>query len=305
MIRTERLTKIYGELRAVDELTMEIEKGTILGFLGPNGAGKTTTMRMITGYIPPTYGKVEVAGIDVVENPLEAKKKIGYLPEIPPVYPELTVEAFLDFVAATKDVKGKERKKKIDEVVVKAGLEKVRKRLIRNISKGYRQRVGIAQAIIADPEVLILDEPTIGLDPKEIVEIRELIKSLAGERTVILSTHILQEVTQVCDTIAIINEGKLLEFGKIDEIQEKYAALSGAFVRVKKKKEFAEKIKGLGFVKEVRERAGGFEVEFEREGGMDELARLIVENNLGLEEIRPLRLSVEEVYLRVISGGAR
>ncbi len=305
MIRTERLTKIYGELRAVDELTMEIEKGTILGFLGPNGAGKTTTMRMITGYIPPTYGKVEVAGIDVVENPLEAKKKIGYLPEVPPVYPELTVEAFLDFVAATKDVKGKERKKKIDEVVVKAGLEKVRKRLIRNISKGYRQRVGIAQAIIADPEVLILDEPTIGLDPKEIVEIRELIKSLAGERTVILSTHILQEVTQVCDTIAIINEGKLLEFGKIDEIQEKYAALSGAFVRVKKKKEFAEKVKGLGFVKEIKERAGGFEVEFEREGGMDELARLIVENNLGLEEIRPLRLSVEEVYLRVISGGAR
>ncbi len=305
MIRTERLTKIYGELRAVDELTMEIEKGTILGFLGPNGAGKTTTMRMITGYIPPTYGKVEVAGIDVVENPLEAKKKIGYLPEIPPVYPELTVEAFLDFVAATKDVKGKERKKKIDEVVVKAGLEKVRRRLIRNISKGYRQRVGIAQAIIADPEVLILDEPTIGLDPKEIVEIRELIKSLAGERTVILSTHILQEVTQVCDTIAIINEGKLLEFGKIDEIQEKYAALSGAFVRVRKKREFAEKVRGLDFVKEVKERAGGFEVEFEREGGMDELARLIVENNLGLEEIRPLRLSVEEVYLRVISGGAR
>ncbi len=305
MIRTERLTKIYGELRAVDELTMEVEKGTILGFLGPNGAGKTTTMRMITGYIPPTYGKVEVAGIDVVENPMEAKRRIGYLPEIPPVYPELTVESYLDFVAAAKDIKGKERKKKIDEAVAKAGLEKVRKRLIRNISKGYRQRLGIAQAIVADPEVFILDEPTIGLDPKEIVEIRELIKSLAGERTVILSTHILQEVTQVCDTIAIINEGKLLEFGKIEELEEKYSALSGAFIRVRKKKEFSDAVKELGFVKNVRERAGGFELEFDKPGGMEEIARLIVEKNLGLEEIRPLRLSIEEVYLRVIAGGVK
>jgi ABC-2 type transport system ATP-binding protein len=262
-------------------------------------------MRMITGYIPPTYGKVEVAGIDVVENPMEAKRRIGYLPEIPPVYPELTVESYLDFVAAAKDIKGKERKKKIDEAVAKAGLEKVRKRLIRNISKGYRQRLGIAQAIVADPEVFILDEPTIGLDPKEIVEIRELIKSLAGERTVILSTHILQEVTQVCDTIAIINEGKLLEFGKIEELEEKYSALSGAFVRVRKKQEFSEAVKELGFVKSVRERAGGFELEFDKPGGMEEIAKLIVEKNLGLEEIRPLRLSIEEVYLRVIAGGVK
>ncbi len=226
MIRTENLTKFYGEITAVYRLNMEVPEGTILGFLGPNGAGKSTTMRMLTGYTTPSYGRAEIAGIDVQKDPLSAKRMIGYLPEIPPLYPELKVRAFLNFVAEIKGLRGKEKKQKIEEVIAKTGLDKVADRLIRNISKGYRQRVGIAQAIIGDPRVLILDEPTIGLDPKEIVEIRQLIKSLAGKRTVILSTHILQEVTSICDSIAIINEGRLIEFGKISDIEEKYGSAS-------------------------------------------------------------------------------
>lgn len=226
MIRTENLTKFYGEIRAVYRLNMEVPEGTILGFLGPNGAGKTTTMRMLTGYTTPSFGKAEIAGIEIQKEPIKAKRLIGYLPEVPPLYPELKVRSFLEFVGQVKGLRGKELKNRIEEVVEKTGLEKVADRLIRNISKGYRQRVGIAQAILADPKVLILDEPTIGLDPKEIVEIRQLIKSLAGKRTVILSTHILQEVTSICDTIAIINEGRLIEFGKIEEIEKKYGSAS-------------------------------------------------------------------------------
>ncbi len=226
MIKTENLTKFYGNIRAVYRLNMEVPEGDILGFLGPNGAGKTTTMRMVTGYTTPSFGKTEIAGINVQKEPLKAKKLVGYLPEIPPLYPELKVSSYLEFVAEVKGIKGKERKKKVEEAISSTGLEKVAGRLIRNISKGYRQRVGIAQAIIGDPKVLILDEPTIGLDPKEIVEIRQLIKSLAGKRTVILSTHILQEVTSICGSIAIINEGSLIEFGEIREIEKKYGSAS-------------------------------------------------------------------------------
>ena len=226
MIRAEGLTKHYGTVRAVEDLTMEVPDGTILGFLGPNGAGKTTTMRMLTGYTTPTKGRALIEGIDVQKEPLKAKKLIGYLPEFPPLYPELKVLSFLNFVAELKGLRGKAKKKEVEKVISQAGLEKVVGRRIRNLSKGYRQRVGIAQAILGEPKVLILDEPTIGLDPKEIVEIRGLIKSLGGDRTVILSTHILQEVTSVCDSIAIINEGKLIEFGKISEVQEKYGSAS-------------------------------------------------------------------------------
>ncbi len=226
MIRAENLTKYYGTVRAVEDLTMEVSDGTILGFLGPNGAGKTTTMRMLTGYTTPTKGRAIIEGLDIQKEPLRAKRLIGYLPEIPPLYPELKVSSFLNFVAEVKGLHGKRKKQEVERVISQAGLEKVALRRIRNLSKGYRQRVGIAQALLGDPKVLILDEPTIGLDPKEIVEIRSLIKSLGGERTVILSTHILQEVTSVCDSIAIINEGRLIEFGKIEEVQQKYGSAS-------------------------------------------------------------------------------
>ncbi len=226
MIRAENLTKYYGMVRAVEDLTMEVSDGTILGFLGPNGAGKTTTMRMLTGYTTPTKGRAIIEGLDIQKEPLRAKRLIGYLPEIPPLYPELKVSSFLNFVAEVKGLRGKRKKEEVEKVISQAGLEKVVSRRIRNLSKGYRQRVGIAQALLGGPKVLILDEPTIGLDPKEIVEIRNLIKSLGGERTIILSTHILQEVTSVCDSIAIINEGRLIEFGKIEEVQQKYGSAS-------------------------------------------------------------------------------
>ena len=226
MIRAENLTKYYGTVRAVENLTMEVSDGTILGFLGPNGAGKTTTMRMLTGYTTPTKGRAIIEGLDIQKEPLRAKRLIGYLPEIPPLYPELKVSSFLNFVAEVKGLRGKRKKQEVEKVISQAGLEKVVSRRIRNLSKGYRQRVGIAQALLGNPKVLILDEPTIGLDPKEIVEIRNLIRSLGGERTIILSTHILQEVTSVCDSIAIINEGRLIEFGKIEEVQQKYGSAS-------------------------------------------------------------------------------
>jgi len=207
MIEVEHLTKKYGDLVAVRDLSFKVEKGKIWGLLGPNAAGKTTTMRILTGYIPATDGKATVAGLDVFEKPNETKKIIGYLPENVPLYPEMTVHSFLNFVSEIKQITLSKRKGAVDKAIELSELKSVRGRLIKNISRGFKQRVGIAQALIHDPEVLILDEPTIGLDPAQIVETRQLIKSLKGDRTIILSTHILAEVTQTCDGVAIINEG--------------------------------------------------------------------------------------------------
>ena len=210
MIEVNNLSKQYGELLAIQNVSFRVKKGDILGFLGPNGAGKTTTMRIITGYIPATQGTVTVAGYDVFASPMEVKKRIGYLPEIPPLYQDMTVSSYLDFVARIKEIPKKQIKTSMDEALEKCGLTEVYERVIDQLSKGFKQRVGIAQAIIHKPEVLILDEPTIGLDPKQIIEIRSLIKSLAGEQTIILSTHILQEVTMVCDRVIIIDRGKIV-----------------------------------------------------------------------------------------------
>ena len=210
MIEIQGLTKKYGEHVAVGDLSFSVEKGEILGFLGPNGAGKTTTMNILTGYMPATKGDVKVCGFDVSEEPLEVKKRIGYLPENPPLYPEMTVEEYLVFVCDIKKVKKEEKKEQIQYVIETVKLEEVRKRLIKNLSKGYKQRVGLAQALIGKPEVLILDEPTVGLDPKQIIEIRELIKKLGEEHTIILSSHILPEVNAVCSRVVIINKGKIV-----------------------------------------------------------------------------------------------
>jgi len=201
---------MYGEYVAVDELSFSVEKGEILGFLGPNGAGKSTTMNILTGYMPATKGDVKVCGFDVMEDPLEVKKRIGYLPENPPLYPEMTVEEYLSFVSEIKKVKKADRKEQVDYSIEKVKLGDVRKRLIKNLSKGYKQRVGLAQALIGKPEVLILDEPTVGLDPKQIIEIRQLIKELGEEHTIILSSHILPEVNAVCSRVVIINKGKIV-----------------------------------------------------------------------------------------------
>ena len=210
MIEVENLTKKYGSHVAVDNLSFRGERGMIYGFLGPNGAGKSTTMNMMTGYIAATSGTVKINGYDILKNPEQAKKSIGYLPELPPVYPDMTVYEYLRFVAELKKVKKNERQVQIEDVMKQTQIEDVKGRLIKNLSKGYKQRVGLAQAIIGYPEVIILDEPTVGLDPKQIIEIRELIRELAKKHTIILSSHILSEVSAVCDHIMIISKGKLV-----------------------------------------------------------------------------------------------
>src|SRR5450631_861513 len=215
MIKVEGLTKRYARTVAVDNISFEVEKGQIVGFLGPNGAGKTTTMRVLTCFLPPSAGKASVAGFDVLENPMEVKKRIGYLPETPPLYPEMEVIEYLTFVARLKGISGNEVAKRADEAAGRCALGDVKKKLIAKLSKGYRQRVGLAQAIIHNPDVLILDEPTSGLDPKQIIEIRELLKSLSGEHTIILSTHILSEVEHSCERVIIINQGKLVAIDSV------------------------------------------------------------------------------------------
>lgn len=221
MIEARGLTKKYGDHTAVKNLSFSVDKGRVLGFLGPNGAGKSTTMNMLTGYISATKGTVLINGIDIYENPKEAKKNIGYLPELPPVYPDMTVDEYLDFVCKLKNAGGRDKKQMLEDIKVRTGVKDVEGRLIRHLSKGYRQRVGFAGALVGYPEVLILDEPTVGLDPKQIIEIRDLIRSLSADHTIILSSHILSEISAVCDQIMIINKGRLVAAGSPEELTEK------------------------------------------------------------------------------------
>jgi ABC-2 type transport system ATP-binding protein len=237
MIEVKNLTKRYRERLAVDHLDFAVEEGQILGFLGPNGAGKSTTMKILTGFLPPTEGTAKVGGFDVFENPLEVKRRIGYLPETPPLYPEMTVHAFLRFVASIRGVRGAQLRSEIDRVATLTGCTPVIDRVIQNLSKGFRQRVGIAQALLGSPPVLILDEPTEGLDPIQRAEVRALIKGLAGKHTVILSTHILPEVTMTCQKVLIIREGKIVAFDEIDKLasshgQTESASLEEIFIKL-------------------------------------------------------------------------
>lgn len=221
MIRVENLVKRYGDLAAVDGVQFRIARGEVVGFLGPNGAGKTTTMRLITGFLPPTDGRVAVAGFDTIESPIEARRAVGYLPEAPPLYPEMRVRDYLGFTAAIKDVPRRERRSRVHQTLEACGLAEVATRVISTLSKGYRQRVGIGQAIVHEPEVLVLDEPTAGLDPIQVVEIRRLIRELAEveHRTVILSTHILPEVESICQRVLLISEGRIRVDGPLDEVR--------------------------------------------------------------------------------------
>ena len=232
MIKVEGLTKRYARTVAVDNISFEVEKGQIVGFLGPNGAGKTTTMRVLTCFLPPTSGTANVAGFDVLENPMEVKKRIGYLPETPPVYPEMEVDEYLTFVGKLKGIPSADINRRVDEVIGRCAIGDVRKKLIGKLSKGYRQRVGLAQAIIHNPDVLILDEPTSGLDPKQIIEIRELLKSLAGEHTIILSTHILSEVEHSCERVIIISQGKLVAIDSVANLTNRLRGSEAVAVEV-------------------------------------------------------------------------
>jgi ABC-2 type transport system ATP-binding protein len=307
MIVVENLFKKYGELMAIKDLSFNVEKGKIWGLLGPNAAGKTTTMRILTGYLPATDGKVSVAGFDVFQQANELKKNIGYLPEVLPLYPEMTVHEYLDFVAEIKQTPPSERKDAVEKVIDISGLESVRGRLIKNISRGFKQRVGIAQALIHDPQVLILDEPTIGLDPAQIKEIRQLIKSFKGDRTILLSTHLLAEMTQTCDGAVIINEGNLMASGSLEELTASFKEKEGVVIKLRQQgKEIPSLLGKIPGVAKISQEADEITIEWGK--GMDlrdEITKLVVEKELGLIEMRPLAMNIEELYLSAISGGMR
>jgi ABC-2 type transport system ATP-binding protein len=313
MIEVADLVKKYGDFPAVRGISFKVEEGRIWGLLGPNAAGKTTIMRILTGYIPATDGKAVVAGYDVFERPNEVKRAIGYLPETPPLYPEMRVSSYLGFVAEIKGVPSARKKEAVARAVETAGLGSVRSRLIKNISRGFKQRVGIAQALIHDPRVLILDEPTVGLDPAQIVEIRELIKSLRGEHTILLSTHILAEVTQTCDGVVIINEGRLMASGSLEDLTASYSRRNGVLLRLRDGGEAAaalfRALPGVASAVIVVAAGGdddddGVRVEWERgRDCRDDIARLAVDKGLGLREMRSLDMDIEDLYLKIVSGG--
>jgi ABC-2 type transport system ATP-binding protein len=304
MIEVENLTKRYGRHTAVDGISFRVNKGEILGFLGPNGAGKTTTMRILTCYLPATFGTARVAGFDVFDQPLEVKRRVGYVPETPPLYPDMDVETFLGFCAKIKGVPAGERAARIDEAVGKCRVGDVRKTLIGRLSKGYRQRVGLAQAILANPEVLILDEPTAGLDPKQIIETRELIKGLGGDHTIILSTHILPEVSMTCGRVVIINKGKVVAEDTPDNLMHRLKGAATLRVEVRGDAEAAESaLRGVPGVLTVRPpgpASGAFEVE--AAAGADvraEVARAVVAKGLDLVGLTQAGMSLEEIFLHL------
>ncbi len=302
MIAASNLTKRYGEISAIDDVTFRVEKGEVLGFLGPNGAGKTTTMRILTGFIPATSGSAIVAGYDVFEQPREVKRRIGYLPETPPLYNELTVLEYLRFAAKIKGIRGRAVASAIDSVVPRCGLEPVIKRLIGNLSRGFRQRVGLAQALVHNPEVLILDEPTVGLDPKQIIEIRELIKGLAGTHTIILSTHILPEATALCQRVVIINKGRIVAVDTQERLSAQLRRSEKIQVEwVRPSDAVAEKVRALpGVLAIFPQGEQGLIVEAELGRDIrEEVARAVVESGAGLRELKGITMTLEDVFLRL------
>ena len=311
MIEVQHLTKRYGPFTAVDDVSFKAERGEILGFLGPNGAGKTTTMRVLTGYMPPTEGKAIVAGYDVLEQPIEAKRRTGYLPETPPLYPDMTVADYLAFCSRIKGVPRSERASRVRSVMERTRIADVAGKHCGKLSKGYRQRVGLAQALLHNPEVLILDEPTAGLDPKQIIETRRLIKELGGDHTVILSTHILPEVSQTCHRIVIINKGRVVAVDTPDNLTARLRGSETMYVQVDGMGSDAatalSSVPGVTrvSVSDTRETVAGYEVE--SESGRDvrrELAATVVGRGWGLLELRPMRMSLEEIFLQVTTEDA-
>jgi len=305
VIEVQHLSKKYGPFTAVDDVSFRAESGEILGFLGPNGAGKTTTMRIITGYMPATDGKATVAGYDVFDQPLEAKRRTGYLPETPPLYPDMTVRDYLRFVAKIKGVRGNV-KDRVDAVMKKTWVADMGNRHCGKLSKGYKQRVGLAQALIHEPEVLVLDEPTAGLDPKQIIETRQLIRELAGSHTIVLSTHILPEVAQTCQKVVIINKGKVVATDSPEALTERLHGSVTMFVQAQGPADEVQRalqsIRGVTrvTVADRRDDVAGFNIDSET--GLDprrDVANAIVRGGWGLLELRPTRMSLEDIFLKL------
>lgn len=311
MISVKELTKKYSGNLAVDHISFEVQKGEVVGFLGPNGAGKTTTMRMLTCFLPPSEGTATVAGFDVLEKPLEVKKRIGYLPETPPLYPEMDTEEYLKFVGRVKGLSKSELLERVDYVCERCSIGEVKKKLLGKLSKGYRQRVGLAQAIIHNPDVLILDEPTAGLDPKQINETRELIRSLAGDHTIVLSTHILPEVEQTCEKVIIINKGKLITTDSVENLQARARGAEAVVIEVANRNGVLdaqavitrlEKVAGVSRVlsRMSHDNRAVFEVESQPNLSVRaDLARAVVESGWDLNELRSAAMSLEEVFLQL------
>lgn len=312
MIHVSHLTKMYGPRTAVDDLSFQIRKGEIVGFLGPNGAGKSTTMKILTGFMPASSGQANVAGFDVFEQAIDVKRNVGYLPETPPVYHEMQVKDYLSFAARLHEVPSARVGAAVDTAIGKTGLGEVRNRIIGRLSKGYRQRVGLAQALVHNPQVLILDEPTVGLDPKQILEIRELIKSLAGDHTVILSTHILPEVTATCQRVIIINRGKIAAEDTLESLTMRLR--KGLIYSLEVKSPQAEGIEAIRRISGVSSvSAAGSKLVVELKPGGQEIRHEIVEaavrSGMGVLEFSAEKVSLEEIFLQLtteenMSGGA-
>jgi len=316
MIKVKDLTKRYARTVAVDQISFEVVKGQIVGFLGPNGAGKTTTMRMLTCFLPPSAGTATVAGFDVLEQPLEVKKRIGYLPETPPIYPEMETVEYLRFVGKLKGLAGAALQKRVDYVSERCAIADVKTKLLGKLSKGYRQRAGLAQAIIHNPDVLILDEPTAGLDPKQINETRDLIKDLAGEHTIILSTHILPEVEQTCEQVIIINKGKLVATDSVRNLQARARGAESVLLEVAGRtgpldvaivQHKLQQVAGVRQVACKRQSDSQAVFEIESEKGRlvrGDLARAVVGAGWDLNELRPSAMSLEEIFLQLTGSEA-
>ncbi|HZT05654.1 MAG TPA: ABC transporter ATP-binding protein [Chloroflexota bacterium] len=309
MITVEHLSKYYGRIPAVDDISFDVPKGEILGFLGPNGAGKTTTMRILTGYMPPTGGRATVAGHDVFKDSLEARKHIGYMPETVPLYPEMTPKSYLHFMGKIRGLDGRRRRARIDDVADKCKIGDVMNRLIGKLSKGYRQRVGLAQALLADPEVLILDEPTVGLDPRQIVETRQVIRDLAGAHTVILSTHILPEVSMTCQRVIIINRGRVAAIDTPENLQRRMRGSDSLEVEVRGPCEaIMAAIQAIPEVLTVKARGNGtdshvFAVDCALGSDIrEQLAQTVVQRGWGLRELRPASVSLEEIFVQLVTA---
>jgi len=307
MITAEKLTKYYGKVKAIEELSFEVKQGEVLGFLGPNAAGKTTTMKILTGFMPPTSGKAFIKGFDIATQSLEARKIIGYLPEDIPLYDFLRVEDYLDFMANIKKVPPLEKTERIKQVMETCGLVEVKNKLIGHLSKGYRQRVGLAQAIIHNPEILILDEPTTGLDPKQIIEVRELIKRLRGKRTIILSTHILPEVSQVCERVIIINKGRLVATdtpenltARLKGYNEIHLEIRGDIDSVRQALSVFPQVKEVMLVEQKETEVARFILRTEKEKDLrEELATFIVKEGWGLRTLSLSTMTLEEIFLKL------
>ncbi len=311
MIEMKNITRYFGNFRALNNISMNVEKGEILGLLGPNGAGKTTAMRILTSFLPANSGTVTVAGYDVFENSMEVRRRLGYLPETPPLYPEMTVESYLNFVGEIKEIPRKKRKSRIIETAERIGLKDNLSRIIGHLSKGFRQRVGIAQALLHNPEVLILDEPTVGLDPNQIIEIRALVKDLAKDHTIILSTHYLAEVSMTCGRVVIINEGEIVAEDSVANLEQNTSGKAAWNILLKAAEDsnWHASLKGFaGAVVKVDEEKDGmvkFNLELPNEADFDEIfVKLAAEGNV-FREITPVRASLEEVFIKLTSGEER